>query len=82
MFEFQQGVEFCNFIDAGWYGYQYTWSKKHYHRSGVELIEERLDRFSCNVEWEELFKDSFVNRINIVGCDHCPTVVEINRSKQ
>lgn len=82
MFEFKQVVEFCNFIDVGWYGYQYTWSKKRYHRSGVELIEERLDRFFYNVEWEELFKDSFVNRINIVGSDHCPTVVEINRSKQ
>lgn len=63
----------CGLVDMGWRGYPFTWSNK---RFGTRLIEERLDRFLCNMEWQGNFQTSKVEHINDWCSDHCPILLE------
>lgn len=53
MMDFKQVINDNNLEDLRWSGPQFTWSNKRY---GLDLIEERLDRFLCNSKWEKIFR--------------------------
>lgn len=58
----------------GFTGNPFTWSNK---RFGVDLIEERLDRFLCNRSWGNYFQEKVA--VNLVTCssDHNHILIEV-----
>ena len=76
---FREAVKECNLMDLGSSGRPMRWSNKRY---GHGLIKERLDRFLCNKEWENLFLESVGVTLETWTSDHNPimmTVVEKRR---
>lgn len=51
--EFQACLNICDLQDIRWPGYKFTWCNR---QSGVDRIEERLDRFYANNKWLEDFR--------------------------
>lgn len=79
MKNFREVVKECNLMDLGSSGRLMRWSNKRY---GHGLIKERLDRFLCNKEWENLFLESAGVTLETWTSDHNPimmTVVEKRR---
>ncbi|KAH7866136.1 hypothetical protein Vadar_016077 [Vaccinium darrowii] len=50
-----------------WKGYPFTWRN---NRSGVEYVQERLDRVLVSPSWHRLYSQASVTHIESVGSDH------------
>lgn len=64
---FREALDECGFMDLGFKGFPFTWSK-HY-RTGVS-IWERLDRAVATVEWFSNFPGTRVHHIDSMTSDH------------
>ncbi|KAL5737160.1 hypothetical protein ACOSQ2_031948 [Xanthoceras sorbifolium] len=52
MARFRRAVDDCNLMDMGFKGDRFTWNNRQFNGG---LIQERLDRIFCNLEWRALF---------------------------
>ncbi|KAL3635329.1 hypothetical protein CASFOL_019876 [Castilleja foliolosa] len=59
-------------IDLGFSGSPYTWTNK---RSGIDNIQQRLDRGVANSEWITMFPRASILHLPQVGSDHSPIVL-------
>ncbi|KAL0014214.1 hypothetical protein SO802_001283 [Lithocarpus litseifolius] len=66
---FRDAIDACGFIDLGYWGSKFTWSK-HY-RNGFS-IWERLDRALCTPEWLTKFAGTKVTHLTCTTSDHSP----------
>ena len=64
---FREVLDECNFMDLGFKGFPFTWSK-HY-RTGVS-IWERLDRAVATAEWFSKFLGTRVHHVDSTTSDH------------
>ena len=64
---FREVLDECNFMDLGFKGFPFTWSK-HY-RTGVS-IWERLDRAIATAEWFSNFLGTWVHHVDSMTLDH------------
>ncbi|XP_057725481.1 receptor-like protein 9DC3 [Arachis stenosperma] len=56
-------------------GRSFTWSNR---RRGDELIQERLDQFLVEVDWQQLYPNATVLRLLESGLDHSPLLLDSN----
>uniref|UniRef100_A0A803MIE9 CCHC-type domain-containing protein n=1 Tax=Chenopodium quinoa TaxID=63459 RepID=A0A803MIE9_CHEQI len=69
---FRDALNFCNLVDLGFIGYQFTWNN---NQGGVDNLQERLDRFTANDEWKEMFAGAFVTHLEKRKSDHLPLLL-------
>ena len=66
---FREVIDECGFLDLGFVGPQFTWSK---HYAVGHLVWERLDRGLANYEWLRRFAGAKVHHLHSNSSDHCP----------
>ncbi|KAH7843713.1 hypothetical protein Vadar_019899 [Vaccinium darrowii] len=64
---FRNFIDNCGLVDLGFSGYPFTWRN---NRSGVEYVQERLDRVLVSPSWHRLYSQASVTHIESVGSDH------------
>ena len=74
MQSFQNVLDECGFIDLGFVGPRFTWSKKI---SDGHSIWERLDRGLANNNWFHKFLGSRVHHLQCFASDHCPLLITL-----
>ncbi|KAL1157920.1 hypothetical protein V6Z11_A08G188200 [Gossypium hirsutum] len=72
---FQNFIEGRSLIDLPAKGQFYTW----FNSIEGQVIRERLDRVLVNKEWLDMFSDSLVFNLFVVGSDHSPIVLTTDR---
>ncbi|KAL8525760.1 hypothetical protein ACS0TY_015120 [Phlomoides rotata] len=73
MFEFWDCLDRNNLLDMGYSGHAYTWSN---NQSGLNNIQERLDRGVATESWMEAFPCYKVTHLTRFLSDHCHIMVE------
>ena len=69
---FRDVIDECKFMDLGFVGPKFTWSR---HFENGNLIWERLDRGSATNNWFLKFPGSRVHHIRCDSSNHCPLYV-------
>ncbi|KAG5563042.1 hypothetical protein RHGRI_005701 [Rhododendron griersonianum] len=64
---FQNFINDCGLVDLGFSGYPFTW---HNNRSGIDSVQERLDRVLATPSWCLSFAQASVTHLDTVGSDH------------
>ncbi|XP_016667377.1 uncharacterized protein [Gossypium hirsutum] len=72
---FQNFIEGRSLIDLPAKGQFYTW----FNSIEGQVIRERLDRVLVNKDWLDIFSDSLVFNLFVVGSDHSPIVLTTGR---
>ena len=75
MQNFRDVIDECGFIDLGFEGPKFTWSK---HFSDGHSIWERLDRGLVNSEFLLKFPASKVSHLRCVSSDHVPIFINLS----
>ncbi|KAL5772715.1 hypothetical protein ACOSP7_012328 [Xanthoceras sorbifolium] len=71
---FRSGLDFCDLKDSGYSGPDFTWCNK---TEGQDLIQERLDRCVCNLNWNNLFPFPSVKHLSYWRSNHRPVMLEV-----
>ena len=74
---FKDCLDYCNMIDMGFTGPQFTWTNR---RNINTLVQERIDRFFANPSWCAAHPDAKVTHLTRCVSDHCPVLLEPNSS--
>lgn len=72
--DFREALKDCDLTNLGSTGYQFTWSNR---RFGVNIVEERLDRFLGNSSWRESFQEKAAQNLISWSSDHSPLMIEV-----
>ncbi|KAK2651258.1 hypothetical protein Ddye_018747 [Dipteronia dyeriana] len=72
---FQEALDGCGLEDMGYVRLKFTWCNK---RDGSNMIHERLDRFTNNLGWRNLFPNYMVKHLDFRRSDHRPLLLEVN----
>ncbi|XP_072054775.1 uncharacterized protein [Arachis hypogaea] len=72
---FNSFIDDNSLIDIGMVGRPFTWLNR---RRGDELIQERLDRFLVEVDWQQLYPNATVLRLSESGSDHALLLLDSN----
>ncbi|KAK0603296.1 hypothetical protein LWI29_003465 [Acer saccharum] len=67
MSPFKEAIDDCALLDIGYVGNKYTRSNRQFKG---DLIQEKLDRASCCLEWRTTFPDAIVLHKEWVGSYH------------
>ena len=67
-------VDECGFLDLGFVGPQFTWSK---HYATGHSVWERLDRGLANYEWLTKFAGARVHHFHSDSSDHRPLLITL-----
>ncbi|KAK2641478.1 hypothetical protein Ddye_023241 [Dipteronia dyeriana] len=70
----REALDDCSLNALGFRGSLFTWCNKH---NDSDLVQERLDRGICNVEWIQLFPQATVNRLEYWHSDHRPLMIDL-----
>ena len=73
---FRDVIEECGFMDLGYVGTRFTWSK---HFTTGHSLWERLDRSLANNPWFMKFPGSVVTHLHCNSSDHCPLLINLSR---
>ncbi|KAK0608671.1 hypothetical protein LWI29_034165 [Acer saccharum] len=73
MSSFREAVDDCALIDMGYVGNKYTWSNRQFKG---DLIQERIDRAFCCLEWRKTFPDAIVLHKAWMGSDHKAIIID------
>uniref|UniRef100_A0A803L8S1 Endonuclease/exonuclease/phosphatase domain-containing protein n=1 Tax=Chenopodium quinoa TaxID=63459 RepID=A0A803L8S1_CHEQI len=68
----RDAVQFCQLLDLGYIGHNFTWTN---NRGGIENVQEQLDRYLANHAWKESFPGSFVTHLSKRRSDHLPILL-------
>ena len=68
---FRNCIDSCRLIDMGFNSPRFTWTNKRDN----DLVMERLDRFLCNPEWQQMFEEANVLHLPRTSSDHCPILL-------
>ncbi|XP_020231352.1 uncharacterized protein LOC109811919 [Cajanus cajan] len=69
--QFLEVLNDCNLLDMGAKGLCFTWYRNH--RGSV--LAKHLDRAVCNVAWQAMFPEAYVENLCRVYSDHCPLLL-------
>ena len=75
MQQFREVIDECGFMDMGFEGSKYTWSK---HFGNGISIWERLDRCLVTNSWFLKFGGSKVYHLNCTSSDHVPILISLS----
>lgn len=75
---FCEMVDVCGLSDLGYDGRSWTYEKKV---AGGSYYQVRLDRALATPEWSSLFPSARVRHLTAAASDHCPIVLEWNRTQ-
>ena len=76
---FRDIIDECGFMDLGFIGSQFTWSK---HFEDDHSIWERLDKGLANSSWFLKFPSSRVHHLNCSFSDHLPFLINLSGLNQ
>ena len=76
MQQFRDIIENCGFIDLGFEGSKFTWSK---HFTNGHSLWEQLDRGLGNNEFLIRFPGSRVSHLRCMSSDHIPLLINLLR---
>ncbi|XP_075674998.1 uncharacterized protein LOC142644227 [Castanea sativa] len=76
MQQFRDVVDECGFLDLGFVGTCFTWSKDF---DDGHSISKRLDRGLANNPWFMKFPGSFVHHLHCISSDNCPLLISLSR---
>ncbi|XP_075633948.1 uncharacterized protein LOC142606496 [Castanea sativa] len=74
MQQFRDVIDECGFIDLGFEGSKFTWSK---HFTDGHLVWERLDRGLGNSEFLIRFPGTRVSHLSCMSSDHAPLLIDL-----
>ena len=72
---FRDVLDECGFLDLGYVGNRFTWSK---HFVDGHSIWERLDRGVVNASWFLKFQDTIVHHLHCTSLDHMPLYINLS----
>nr|KYP40468.1 Transposon TX1 uncharacterized [Cajanus cajan] len=75
--QFLEVLNDCNLLDMGAKGLRFTWYR---NQRGV-VLAKRLDRVVCNVAWQAMFPEAYVENLCRVYSDHCPLLLRRDGSR-
>nr|KYP65030.1 hypothetical protein KK1_019646 [Cajanus cajan] len=75
--QFLEVLNDCNLLDMGAKGLHFTWYR---NQRGV-VLAKRLDRAVCNVAWQAMFPEAYVENLCRVYSDHCPLLLRRDGSR-
>nr|KYP39451.1 Putative ribonuclease H protein At1g65750 family [Cajanus cajan] len=75
--QFLEVLNDCNLLDMGAKGLRFTWYR---NQRGV-VLAKRLDRAVCNVAWQAMFPEAYVENLCRVYSDHCPLLLRHEGSR-
>ncbi|GLT77765.1 hypothetical protein SLA2020_493240 [Shorea laevis] len=79
MENFRVTLETCGLTDLGYSGPHFTWSNC---RDAGQLIHERLDRATANLEWCNQFTNVEVSVLAAISSDHHPLLVCYSKKRR
>ncbi|KAK7817682.1 hypothetical protein CFP56_042588 [Quercus suber] len=68
-------MDFCKLLDLGFSGAKFTWANC---RDISDLIQQRLDRVSVNLEWKLCYPKATVSHLAHINLDHCPIFLSLD----
>ena len=71
---FRDVLDECGFLDLGFVGNRFTWSK---HFTDGHFIWERLDRGVVNASWFLKFPGTIVHHLHCTSSDHMPLYINL-----
>src|SRR5438105_5017951 len=74
MERFRDCLADCGLADLGFSGYPFTWDNR---RAGVDNIQVRLDRATCNMGFSEAFPATTVEHIETAETDHLGLLIRV-----
>ena len=72
---FRDVLDECGFLDLGFVGNRFTWSK---HFTDGHFIWERLDRGVVNASWFLKFPGTIVHHLHCTSSDHMPLYMNLS----
>ena len=72
---FRDVLDECGFLDLGYVGNRFTWSK---HFVDGHSIWERLDRGVVNASWFLKFQGTIVHHLHCTSLDHMPLYINLS----
>lgn len=75
---FREMVDVCGLSDLGYEGHSWTYEKKV---AGGSYCRVRLDQTLASPEWSSCFPSAKVRHLTLAASDHCPIVLESERSR-
>ena len=67
MDHFCTAIHHCNFIDLGYVGSPFTWSRNHPVEGHIHI---RLDQALANMTWKSLFPNATIHHVSMSSSDH------------
>ncbi|XP_061998863.1 uncharacterized protein LOC133716149 [Rosa rugosa] len=74
----QDALDFCDLGDIKFLGPKFTWMGIR----GGEEVKIRLDRFTCNDSWKDLYPASCVSHLLPSTSDHLPILLPVREKKK
>nr|KYP74693.1 hypothetical protein KK1_007380 [Cajanus cajan] len=75
--QFLEVLNDCNLLDMGAKGLRFTWYRNH----RGSMLAKRLDRAVCNIVWQAMFPEAYVENLCRVYFDHCPLLLRRDGSR-
>jgi len=69
---FQNCINDCSLMEIDCKGCAFTWSN---NREGDHLVQEKLDRVFCSMDWRVMLPEAEAFALPAVGSDHSPLLV-------
>ncbi|XP_057248295.1 uncharacterized protein LOC130590250 [Beta vulgaris subsp. vulgaris] len=71
---FREACDHCELYDLNYVGHPFTWTN---NQGGDHNLQERLDRFLANSQWQTKFGHSYVTHLEKRRSDHLPILLSI-----
>ncbi|XP_050289689.1 uncharacterized protein LOC126727821 [Quercus robur] len=78
MDRFRTAIHHCSFIDLGYVGSPFTWSRNHPVEGRIYI---RLNRALANMTWKALFPNAIVHHVSMSSSDHSMLTIRIQSSR-